>query len=255
MNTSRLFISLFFPLLFLACSKLEKSPAEVRFGQFLVTEKPLHFKLVSESEKRIYFDQNLPYKKLTAYDTFPSGKYSLEISVEGKNILKKKFGLGNGAIYTIVTHGLLPDKAETSQLTFSTKLHRITEGAEARTPNGFLPQCTLLDDKFETATDEAKLRYIHLAPGVSGLQGKWVTSSEQIDLPSLKYPKISRTKAITANQGTLQLYLKGGKIGVTSAAIPIKKEHLYTIFVLGKTSGYINSLATVTGITEKQHTK
>ncbi len=247
-----IFLASLVMLTIFSCSKKSVNLSEVRLGQFLLTEKTLQ---ITFSGEGIKLEKDLDYGTLTDYFEIPSGKYTVEIRSDSITILKKILGMGANGKYTLFAQGIVPTNPKLNQETVGYKLHKISQGEEAKTANGGLPQLTVLNDDFETAQDEAKIRWIHLATGTVQLSASCFSEKDTVQLPSLSYPQISKSIAIAPEQNHISWKLKGSEIETISTNINSKKEHLYTIFVIGNPSHYINKMTAVTGITEKKHSK
>lgn len=235
-----------------SCSKKSGNSSEIRLGQFLLTGKTLHFTFTGSGKT---LEKDLDYETLTDYFEIPSGKYTVEISSDNNSILKKDLGMGPNGKYTLFVHGILPSSPQLNQETFSYKMHKITQGEEADSENGGMPLLTVLNDDFECAENEAKIRWVHLAAGTTRLTATCFSPKDTVQLPSLSYPQISKSIAISPGPNRISWKLKGSRIETISTEINSEKEHLYTIFVIGNLNSYLDRMTAVTGITEQKHSK
>ncbi|MBW2961560.1 DUF4397 domain-containing protein [Mesonia aestuariivivens] len=237
-------------LLITSCVSTNKKPAQLRIGQFLFTEKPIEIDFKKDNQSVV--QQQMKYTELSTYKKLPSGTYTIEVKLENKLLLQKKVGIGTNGIYTLILYGIPQEHPQTNEQTTTTKLHEIVEGEENNTSNGNLPQLKILNDEFECAPDEAKIRWIHLAAGVEEISAEATSTEKTVSLSSLTYPKITNTKALAPLQQKINWKLKGSKVKVAEKQLSIKPQLLYTAFILGIEGKYIDSLKVVTGETPKK---
>ena len=156
---------LLLPLLLAACGGgKEATPAELRIGQFLYATESARISLSApDGDSATY---TLAYASLTDYQTFAPGTYTLDVSAGRRHLLHETIGLGTGGRYSLLLTGIPADGQQVNQATFGTRLHRIFEGAAARTDNAFLPQILLQNDYFVPVPGKGNLRVTQLAPGI-----------------------------------------------------------------------------------------
>ncbi|VVU98814.1 MULTISPECIES: DUF4397 domain-containing protein [Mesonia] len=251
MNTK--FITLLMGMLLLfSCHSSEEKPSKLRIGQFMFTDLPVEITFTKKGKPSL--QQQMKYTELSDYQPINSGTYTVEVKAENQLLLKKKIGIGTSGVYTLMLYGILQENPTTNEKTTKTKLHEIVEGEEATTPNGNLPQLKVLNDEFECGKDEAKIRWVHLAAGVEEISAEVFSNQETITkkLPSLTYPKLSQTKALSTFQYSVNWKLKGSKVNVAQEQLTIESQKLYTCFVVGIEGKYIDSLKVVTGETAKK---
>ena len=237
-------------LLLFSCHSSPQKPSKLRIGQFIFTDRPVEIIFTKKGESSL--QQQLKYTELTNYEPINSGTYTVEIKVENHLLLKKKVGIGNNGIYTLMLYGILQEKPTTNEKTSKTKLHEIVEGEEATMPNGNLPQFKILNDEFECGKDEAKIRWVHVAAGVEEISAVATSDKKTVSLSSLTYPKVSKTKALLPHQQKVNWTLKGSKVKVAQQQLAIQSQRLYTFFIMGIEGKYIDSLKVVTGETPKK---
>lgn len=245
------FITLFMGVLLLfSCHSSQQKPSKLRIGQFMFTDGPVKIIFIKDGESTL--QQQLKYTELTDYQSINSGTYTVEVKAENQLLLKKKVGIGNSGVYTLMLYGILQENPTTNEKTSKTKLHEIVEGEEATMPNGNLPQFKILNDEFECGKDEAKIRWVHFAAGVEEISAVATSDKKTVSLSSLTYPKVSKTKALLPLQQKVNWKLKGSKVNVAQEQLAIQSQKLYTCFIMGIEGKYIDSLKVVTGETPKK---
>ncbi len=239
-------------VLLFSCNSSQKKPSKLRIGQFLFTDQPVEISFIRDGKSSL--KQQMNYTALSDYQNIASGTYTVEVRCENQLLLKKKVGIGTSGVYTLMVYGIVQENPKTNEKTKKTRLHEIVEGEEATMPNGNLPQLKILNDEFECGKDEGKIRWVHLAAGVEEISAEVFSNQETISkkLPSLTYPKLSKTKALSPFQQTLNWKLKGSKVKVAEKQLSIQPQKLYTFFILGIEGKYIDSLKVVTGETKKK---
>lgn len=239
--------------LFFGCGQNgERRPAQVRWGQFLLGGKAAHISLSRKGTE--LYSADLDYATLTEYRKYPSGTYSVSIKSGGREILNKKVGLGTGGTYTLSIYGIPLKNQSSNQRSTAMKLHRIVEGAAATTPNAYLPQLDIMDDYFASAKDKAKIRVVHLAPGVVPIKATVSVSGKgQVGFSAVSYPTITKNKSIATGAADVELGLDSSDQMVDHEKLNIKAEQLYTLFVIPDKKKYLNHLRAVVGTTRKTH--
>ncbi|MCL6217089.1 DUF4397 domain-containing protein [Zunongwangia pacifica] len=239
-------------LLLYSCNSSQKKPSKLRIGQFLFTDEPAEISFIRDGKSSL--KQQMHYTELSDYQNLASGTYTVEVRSKNQLLLKKKVGIGTSGVYTLMVYGIMQENPKTNEKTEKTRLHEIVEGEEATMPNGNLPQLKILNDEFECGKNEAKIRWVHLAAGVEEISAEVFSNQETISkkLPSLTYPKMAKTKALSPLQQILNWKLKGSKVKVAEEQLSIQPQKLYTCFVLGIEGKYIDSLKVVTGETPKK---
>ena len=172
------------------------------------------------------------------YQSLPSGKADIELTARGKTLLHKKVGLGNGEKYTLIFEGLAELSSTPNQNTFNGKIHSIFGGAEASTPNGFLPAFTMLRDNFSAHKDKAKVRVANALAGTQGFDLTLKTDSSSLSLKSgLKYPKKAEPTSVKAGSYQLEIKIKGMPEPLLEKELTLKSCGFYTIVILGSATG------------------
>lgn len=248
MKTSYLYILL--SILLISCGKKSEQTSQLRIGQFMFDSENVEIKLKKNNEEE--YSENIKYGKLTEYKEFDSGTYEIEVLNDGKRILQKKFGLGNGGLFTLVIYGIPQQEQVVNYQSTKAKLLEVVKGTEARSANSFMPQISILNDKFEIGKQEAKVRWLHLAPGVNSLNAKTIKNSDETDLGSIEYPATSEKKVLKPGTYELGWFLEDKKVEVAHEELKISASTLYTIFVLGSENSFINDLKIVVGETPKK---
>ncbi|WP_157974530.1 DUF4397 domain-containing protein [Lewinella sp. IMCC34183] len=164
MTTSNPYLLLLMVLLLAACGGDTPAPVQLRVGEFLYTSDSARVVLTDTEGKDVDF--SLAYAELSDYRSLPPGTYSVRVSIGARELLEQKIGLGAEGRYTMVLAGIPKKDQEVNQAAFGTKLHRIFEGAAARTANQFLPQLFLQNDYYVKLSGKGNLRVTHLAPGL-----------------------------------------------------------------------------------------
>ena len=237
-------------LLLFSCNSSKEKPSKLRIGQFMFTDLPVEITFTKKGKSSL--QQQMKYTELSDYQSINSGTYTVEVKAENKLLLKKKIGIGNNGVYTLMLYGILQENPTTNEKTTKTKLHEIVEGEEATMPNGNLPQLKVLNDEFECGKEEAKIRWVHLSAGVEEISAEATSNEKRVSLSALTYPKVSKTKALSPIQYTVNWKLKGSKVNVAEEQLTIESQQLYTCFILGIEGKYIDSLKVVTGETPKK---
>ena len=247
----RIFLSIILIGFLAGCSSSSKKPSELRIGQFLFSEDPVEISFSSKNDKGIR--KTMKYGELNNYEKLEPGTYSAEVRVSGKLLLKKKIGIGSGGRYTLIVNGIPKENQKTNEKTSNMKLHEIVEGEEAIYANGNLPQMRIINDEFEVGKDEAKIRWIHLAPGVGELSAETKPIGEKAkSLSKLTYPKITKNFAVPVKSQESTWKLMGKKIAVAKKEITPESRYLYTFFIIANKGNYIDSLKVVVGETPKK---
>ena len=229
-----------------------KKPAQIRWGQFLISDSAAHISL-SRKGTEIYA-ADLDYATLTEYQKYPPGKYTVSVKTDGQEILNKKIGLGTDGIYTLSLYGMPLKDQKTNQSSTSEHLHRITEGAAAETANAYLPQLDIMDDYFASAQNESKIRIVHLAPGVEPINASISKSgNKKVSFSGIPYPKSGKNKSLNNGRNTISLSLNGSSQEISKNEFDVEKEKLYTFFVIPYKNKYLDHLRLVKGITPKMH--
>lgn len=225
-----------------ACTGSEKKKSQLRIGQFMINSKNVEVIIKKKGSEKI--SKNLPYKDITNYQEIESGTYKIEVFNAGKIILNKEIGIGSDGTYTLIIYGIPIKSQEVDQQSTKTKLLEIVQGSEVKSTNAYLPQLSILNDEFECGKNEAKIRWIHLSPGVDKLSAKShdIENGKTTNLSSLSYPKISKNIVLKPGRKKLTWSLKGKKIDVATKDMNISSSILYTAFVLGEKDSYINNL-------------
>ncbi|MDR6299787.1 hypothetical protein [Mesonia maritima] len=237
---------------FQACQKNAPHEANLRIGQFLMTSDEVEITLSKNNKDEL--NKTLPYSALTAYEKLTPGIYKVEVKRNNNLLLKKKIGIGEKGNYSLILYGIPKENQSVNVETTSKKLHSIVEGEETHSANGFLPQLKVLNDEFECAKNEAKVRWIHLAAGVSEISAKAIETdkNETTSLSTLSYPMLAKDVAFTAFDQEFKWNLKGNKISTAATSLQLKPEYLYTFFVIGNQHHYLDKLEVITGKTKKK---
>ena len=115
------FITLFMGmLLLLSCHSSQQKPSKLRIGQFMFTDRPVKIIFTKDGESTL--QQQLKYTELTDYQSINSGTYTVEVKAENQLLLKKKVGIGNSGVYTLILYGILQENPTTNAKTSKTKL-------------------------------------------------------------------------------------------------------------------------------------
>ncbi|MUP43369.1 DUF4397 domain-containing protein [Christiangramia aestuarii] len=237
--------------IFSGCKSSSEKTSKLRIGQFLFSESPVEVSFSKKAES--ISNKSLEYGKLTDYENFEPGTYSVEIKNSGKLLLKKKIGIGTDGRYTLIINGIPKENQKTNEKTANMKLHEIVEGEEAIYANGNLPQMRVINDEFEVGKEEAKIRWVHLAAGITEISGETKANAEEAkSLSKLTYPKISKNFAVALKEQEVTWKLKGGKVAVATEKINPKPRYLYTCFIIGNKNKYLDSLKVVVGETPKK---
>ncbi|MUP45117.1 DUF4397 domain-containing protein [Gramella sp. BOM4] len=232
------------------CSNSSEKTSRLRIGQFIFSDKPVEISFQKKDEKKL--QKKLNYAELSDYQDLPSGVYKVEVTSENHVILEEELGIGSSGMYTLILNGILKPGHKTNELSSSMRLHEIVEGEEAIYPNAYLPQMRVLNDEFEVGTNEAKIRWVHLAPGVASLSGESKQENKQVFKSSSSYPKASKNITIPPEKQEISWSLKGNKIPVSNIQLKPDSQKLYTIFLIANRKDYLDSLKLVVGETPKK---
>ncbi|MDX1761289.1 MAG: hypothetical protein R3218_03965, partial [Christiangramia sp.] len=191
----KIFLTIAIIGLLLGCSSSSKKDSKIRIGQFLFSEDPVEISFIKKAENKNR--KTLKYGELTNYEDLAPGTYTIEVRSSEDLLLKKEIGIGIDGRYTLIINGIQKENQETNQKTTKMRLHEIVEGEEAIYANGNLPQLRILNDEFEVGKNEAKIRWIHLAPGVEAITAETKPKGNKTkSLSKLTYPKISKNFSI-----------------------------------------------------------
>lgn len=225
-----------------ACTGSEKKKSQLRIGQFMINSE--NTEVIIKKKGSVKISKKLQYKDLTDYDQVESGTYDIEVYNAGQIILKKTIGIGTNDTYTLIIYGIPVKSQELNQRSTKTKLLEMVQGSEVKSTNAYLPQLTILNDEFECGENEAKIRWIHLAPGVDKLSAKSrdIEQDKTTRLSTLGYPEVSKNMVLSPGREKLTWSLKGKKVKVATKDIKTSSSILYTAFVLGEENSYISNL-------------
>ena len=186
----------------------EATPAQLRIGQFLYAPETARITLSSpDADSAAY---TLDYASLTDYQSFAPGIYTLDVTAGGRHLLHETVGLGTGGRYSLLVAGIPSASQEVNQSTFGTRLHRIFEGAAARTDNAFLPQILLQNDYFVPVPGKGNLRVTQLAPGIVPVDLELNRKGEQTaTLSGVAYTHASDRERFAAGNYAAALHLAG----------------------------------------------
>ena len=110
------FITLFMGMLLLfSCHSSQQKPSKLRIGQFMFTDRPVKIIFTKDGESTL--QQQLKYTELTDYQSINSGTYTVEVKAENQSLLKKKVGIGNSGVYTLMLYGILQENPTTNEKT------------------------------------------------------------------------------------------------------------------------------------------
>ena len=209
-------------------------PAEVRIGQFVSAPGPVRISLTGQDADSSLF--TLSYAELTDYRTFAPGTYTVDVTAGGQHLLHESIGLGTGGRYSLLLAGIPQAGQETNQATLSTRLHRIFEGAAARTDNDFLPQLFLQNDYFVSVPGKANLRATQLAPGVVPLDVVLKTPDQQtISLSQVAYGHSSDRERINAGNYSATLHLAGSPQNLLGLQLELDTSTFTNLYILPAT--------------------
>lgn len=228
--------------LLIACTKPEKQKSQLRIGQFMINSRNVEVFIKKKASTII--SKKLQYQDLTDYNEIESGTYNIEVFNAGQIILKKEIGIGSDGTYTLIIYGIPVKSQELNQRSTKTKLLEMVQGSEVKSANAYLPQLSILNDEFECGKNEAKIRWVHLVPGVSKVSAKIhdIEQNKNTELSTLKYPDISKNMVLVPGRKKLNYSLDGNEINVASKDINISSSRLYTVFILGKEEHFISNL-------------
>ena len=244
------YVLIILSILLISCGKNSDNVSQLRMGQFLLESKNVRIILKKENEEK--YSEVLKYGDLTEYKEFETGNYEIEVSNDGKTVLQKKFGIGKGGLYSLILYGIPQKNQAVNFQSTKTKLLDMVKGTEARSANAFMPQFSILNDKFEIGSNEAKLRWVHLAPGVNEINAKGIQNSNETDLGKITYPETSEETVLKPLDVSLGWYLQDEKVQLAQKELKISASTLYTIFVVGNTESYLNNLEIIVGETPKK---
>ena len=179
------------------------------------------------------FMETLPYQSM------PSGRAQIRLSSDGKTLLKKQMGLGNGGKYTLVFEGLGKLSSEPNQETFDGKIHRVFGGVESASPNGFLPGLVILKNEFSVQKGKAKLRVVNAVVGAKvldiGLNAS-LNGNNNVSL-TLGYPKKSDPTGIKAGNYELEVKVSGMPEAIFTQQLNLEPCKFYTLILSGNATG------------------
>lgn len=253
MKTIKLFLLIVTIGCVYGCSQKDgKKPAQIRCGQFLLSNGPVHISLSRKGTE--LYSADVGYASLTQYQDFPAGTYVVNIKNNGKLILSKKIGMGAGGTYTLSLYGIPLENQKTNQRSTGEQLHRITEGAAAETANGYLPKLTVMNDYFTSGKDEAKIQIVNLAPGIKPISASvHASGKKKVSFSKVPYPKTAKKKSLPSGSALLQLNLNKSRQEIGKTDFKAEKEHLYTFFIIPQQDSYLKNLQIVEGVSPKQH--
>ncbi|MFD1095866.1 hypothetical protein [Salegentibacter chungangensis] len=228
-----LIIILLISSLFISCSgktgKYEKS--RIRF--FNATEREIEFKLSSNSAETINF--NTAAFSDSSYRPLQPSVYDLEIWSGSKILLKRKLALAKDEKYTLVFYGR-PRLSDTmNQARFSYKMHRVFEGEENNSKNGYLPGYKVFSDQVHLKKSYSRVRVLNAASGFSPISIKLDENGNKKKLVSgLAYPKPMQGKTIKGGNRPVELYLSSAPNPVLYKNYDFRSGRVYTIVVFHK---------------------
>ncbi|WP_116106597.1 DUF4397 domain-containing protein [Lewinella sp. IMCC34191] len=238
-------------LLFAGCGKpnTPNAPAELRVGQFLFASASARVSLVGEDGDSSVL--SLSYAELTDYRAFSPGSYTVDVHAGGQHLLHKTIGLGTGGRYSLLLAGIPQEGQEVNQATFGTRLHRIFEGAAARTDNDFLPTLLLQNDYFVPVPGEGNLRVTQLVPGLIPVDVELDREGDQqASLKGIAYAHTSDRDQFTAGTYAASLHLAGSPQDRLKFQLELDTSTFTNVYIL-PAAGDSRRLRVVTGRTSQ----
>ena len=218
-------------------------------GCMMKTPRPATLRIVSaipDSDVRIDIQRegqtisaSPSFMEAVPYRSMPSGKAQISLSSDGKTLLKKEIGLGNGGKYTLVFEGLGKLSSEPNQETFDGKVHRVFGGVESASPNGFLPGLVILKNEFSVQKGKAKLRVVNAVVGAQVLSIGLKTSlngDNKFSL-TLSYPQKSNPASVKAGNYELDVKVSGMPEAIFTQQLHLEPCKFYTLVLSGNATG------------------
>ena len=235
-KVKRRWSTLLLPLLLAACGGGgDATPAELRIGQFLYAPESARVTLSApDGDSATY---TLAYASLTEYRRFMPGTYTLDVTAGGRHLLHETIGLGTGGEYSLLLTGIPAAGQKVNQATFGTRLHRIFEGAAARTDNAFLPQILLQNDYFVPQAGKGNLRLTQLAPGIVPLDLELNRQGEQpASVSGVAYTHASDREQFPTGTYAAALHLTGSPQQRLAFEVELDTGSFTNLYVVPDTS-------------------
>ncbi len=220
--------------------------SNLRFADFLLPDHPVKVTLSGPEKKTI----NLVYGEATPAVRITEGKYRFRvITGNEKVILEQELGIGKQTNYTVTISGiLLSSDSRKNPETLLTRLRKVAEGATAFPGNAAMPVMSVFLDRFEGNPDNAKLKAVHMAPGLDELDLYVKQKGKLKKLTTLEYPRpTEREYALPPGSYPVEIRYKSSEVVLYRGNVRLKAGRLTTLFIFGDPGEYpyklkVNSL-------------
>ncbi|HYW95922.1 MAG TPA: hypothetical protein VE870_10070 [Bacteroidales bacterium] len=223
-------------------NKETKTYSEIRFIDFLLPNHALKMQISGPDETTL----DMVYGEASAPVKLKEGIYRFRV-LDGNDrvIIEKKLGIGKETSYTIAVSGILiPSDAGRNVKTLKTKLLEAAEGATANPDNAAMPVLNVFLDRFEGNPEKAKLKAVHLAPGLDDLELFIKKEDEFKKVASLSYPNATeRDHSLPPGTYPAEIRYKSSSVVLYQGNVTLKAGHLTTLFIYGVPEAYPYKLA------------
>ncbi len=217
-------------LALVACERPHNSkPVRLRMLNAMPGEEALSI-VIKGPEQEV--QRQLLYKQSTPYLSLPKGEYEIRVKLGKRELLKGKRGLASGEAYTLILQGYPQLSQQVNQQTFAGKLHWIFGGAEASSPNGYLPGMKLLRDELNAEKKQSKLRVVNAFAGAGSFSITAYPRQKKL-AKKLVYPMRGSIAKLKPGDYRLAVALEGMPQALLDTNIRVESCTIYSLVLSG----------------------